>query len=530
MNARACDRMWPQTITTDIDIRTQIKSPPQKLTNHHEHTVGYHASTSNHISGSEDLSFAKLPYPVPFKSATEQHPPQQQHNSGHTSLDSQSPVNVGGQAAYDFISSYEAPASHDNSLSASTVFSGSAPNSAGAGHFGGGGADKGPSSSAVETLREILNKNIPYSDANLLNTPHNKPIEVEFSDQTQHHQFEHPQQQHDTTFPTHNDYLPPSGYGELPLNNNDDHKNHYQEQVHHPSAALELPHQTENHHQHNNYQQSGADSNPVQQYEIPPDPRTYVPAFRPLSKAVGPPFMRYGAPPIAVLPVQSVYQAHSIHTAYGPPSPKYFRPAAGTNNGGGHGGLGPVGGGSGYKYNVPNRPGNAYLPVLPPSHQTGPYNRRTVFGNINKMHGKRSSVGFMGTQKNRAHAAFNGGGGGLPGPARLAPPPQLSSVPGAIVVADQQPEHEHQLQRLQDSLGVDIEVQKSISIELDGKGNPKQSSVVESPSSISGPIRRSSLAEGELTPPSLPLATGPNYSRPYSKRRLTPKKYTFHRF
>lgn len=242
--------------------------------------------------------------------------------------------------------------------------------------------------------------------------------------------------------------------------------------------------------------------------------------------------MRYGAPPLAVpavgLPVQSVYQAHSIHTAYGPPPPKYFRPA-GTNNGGGHGGLGPVGGGSGhgYKYNVPNRPGNAYLPVLPP--KSGPYNRRTVFGNINKMHGKRSSVGFTSTMaKNRAHAAFNGEG--LPGPVRLNPAPQPSSFNGAIVVADKQPEHEQQVQRLQDSLGPDIEVQKSISIELDGKGNPKES-FVESPSSYSGPIRRNSFVEGELTPPpALPLATGPIYSRPYSKRRLTPKKYTFHRF
>lgn len=446
---------------------------------------------------------------MPFKSPA-QHQDHQHHqsSSAHVTLDAQLPVNVGGQAAFDFISSYEPPASglHSGNSLGAAAFSGSA-SPASAGNHGGTSAN-GHSSTAVEALREILNKNIPYTDPTLINP--GPAIDVEFSDQGlgqgHHHDTHHTQTPHDT--------LASTGFGGYDTAN----VNHFQTQ-HQPDAA-------DSHYP----QQPGADSNPVHQYDIPPDPKTYVPAFKPLSQGVQP-FMRYGVPPVAVapvpvVPVQSVYSAHSIHTAYGPPPAKYFRPT-GTNNGGGGGGvgLGPVG----YKNTVPHRPGNAYLPPVP---QQGPYTRRTLIGGGGKMHGKRMSTGGPGF--NRPNGAFNGG---LPGgPLRLSPvlPTPVPLRSAAPAVADQQPEHEVQVQRLQDSLGLDIEVQKSISIELDGKGNVKPK---ETSSPVSGQNRRSSVVvTGEdvenLRPPPLPVATGPIYSRPYSKRRLThsPKKYTFHRF
>lgn len=550
---------------------------------------GYHASTNNHISAtSEDVSFAKLPYPVPFKTATEQHPHQQQnydhHGTGAISLDSQLPVNVGGQAAFDFISSYDVPASGviDNSLNSG----------AGAGAFDHqfDFSKSGAPASAVEALREILNRNIPYTDQELLKHQDSKAIDVQYSDQGgQGLQQPHDANTHfnyDATSSSSSSSSVPSFLGNFPPLNYHAHNSNFQGgNFNEPQPQQQQQTHTETSHTNININ----NSNPpvIQQYEIPPDPHTYVPAFKPLSASVG----HYGPPaaPAAIvippgggygMPVRSVYQAHSIHTAYGPPG-RYFRPP-GTNQNHNHinnqHGPGPL---LGNKHTIPNRPGNAYLPVAPPSptgpHQnygppsaTGPhqnygpppsfsspghYNRRTLIGS-NKMHGKRSNVGYM--ARNRGLASPQppstvGVGGRLPGPVKspeLPPAPlsptqqppsqpqesSSSSLSSPIVVADHQPEHEYQVQQLKDDFGPDIEIQKSIQYELDSKGNPKE--VIEQP------IRRNFNVEeqqtGEQFKPSSsavssPLATtvntGPTYSRPYSKRQLTrPKKYTFHRY
>lgn len=556
--------------------------------------------------------------------------------AGSISLDSQLPVNVGGQAAYDFISSYDAPASGllDNSLNAA-AFAGSSPSKGVAQSFNFDNIQKGAPASAVETLREILNKNIPYTDQALHQaTPHDtKAIDVQYSDQglggnQLQQEYQH-QEQHDTNqeqqFTEYgapplsisssssssgfSDSFPTGGFGDFPSSSvNDQHlqQNTFggggglNDQPQHfqlPTTHQQLPHQTQNN--YNNYQ-TGADSNPVQQYEIPPDPNTYVPAFKPLSKAPALPYYgRYGAPvavapAYAVAPVQAVYQTHSVATAYGPPA-KYYRPAGTNNNNnfnnhhhhpGGAGpssfgnGLGPIGGPSG---GGPSYKGNMYLPPLGPSkpHQTygfppGGPNRRTHFEPfngrrhfINKMHGKRSN-GFPpmmmmqklkgGSRGNVNINARRNGGGGPPSavagpPMKLmpvnapqnqeapkveitSPAPSASPSPSInhqpIVVADQQ-QPEHESNRLQDTLGVDIEVHKSIGFELDGQGNAKLELPDVSPVVKQSTLVRRNSVDGdndlEQGHVSSSLATGPIYSRPYSSsRQQTPKMYSFHRY
>lgn len=589
------------------------KPPPTPWT---DDTVGYHASTSNHISAAphDEVSYAKLPYPVPFKTVQdhqqnhfqthheiEQHqnhnyqsPSHQSGSTSSVSLDSQLPVNVGGQSAYDFISSYDAPAS-----GLGNAFAGSAAPTSSSSSFNLDSlSGKGHPASAVETLREILNKNIPYTDQHLhqqhLNNQAN--IDVQYSDQglgndghlqlpTSNNQL----QEHDTGL--HTSYgAPPSGSfdsssslghssdsssSSFSLNNDHNSFNSFNTL---PSYGHNEPPQQNHHHNHEphnaNTHQPGADSNPVQQYEIPPDPQTYVPAFKPLSKVVVSPqpfYGRYGAPgsSYGLPPVQTVYQSHSVHAAYGPPAlpppARLYRPA-GTNNNkhgnhggsggfGGFGGLGPVQQGPPSNYK-----GNTYLPPSAPHQTYGPGpNRRTHFVNPHNnnqhfnLHGKRSN-GFLaknGVRGNNFGIARNGGAGPLQGqaPPKL-PPMNFMKAPAAsqpIVVADLQPEHEKQVQeQLQQSLGsgLDIEVQKSIQIELDSQGNVKEtpaeaSASKASPDSapVSTPIRRSSgNGDNDLigqTPVASSLPSAPtvlSYSRPYSRQRQTPKKYTFHRF
>lgn len=583
---RACDRVTTHQLHNTTDIQsTHLTNNTPKPT---KPPKGYRAK-SKPIYAQEEPTFAKLPYPVPFKTANQHH-----HNPTHTSsgggasFDTQLPVNVGGQAAFDFISSYDAPASGviDNSLNAA-AFAGSSPSG---GSFDFNTIPKGAPESAVETLREILNKNIPYSETVLDQDKYNKQvINVEYSNQglatEDHHGQIHDTNSHQhatygapplTTSSSSSSFASSTGFGDFHLNdqNNFNVQNTF---GHHHQQDQQL-------HNANNYQ-AGADSNPVQQYEIPPDPRTYVPAFKPLGKAPLPaPYGRYGAPGgYALAPAQLVYQTHTVQTAYGHPV-KLYRPA-GTNNLNSHGGLGSAGGfGQGAAVAPPasllpptQYKGNQYLPPLspslpqaygPPPPPGGPYNRRTYLGNNrrhfihNKMHGKRSNW-----YRANAIAPRNSFGGPVAlvkGPMIQSPPiaPTPTSIPmpaevisttklQPIVVAEegdeeveqqQQPqqkveEHVGQTEREQDTRGLDIEVQKSIGFELDGEGNPKEALPNFSPSaeSASAKIRRNSV-DGDFdlrqVEPRTPLATGPIYSRPYSQRRQqTPRKlYTFHRY
>lgn len=531
-----------------MTVSINLPSPPiynknTPTTNQHSHEKGYRSSPSNHISVPEEISYAKLPYPVPFKTTN---PHQAQTTSHSVSLDSQLPVNVGGQAAFDFISSYDVPASGlaGNPLNAA-AFAGSAPSG---GHsFNADNVPKGTPSSAVETLREILNKNIPYTDPLLINQ--GPAIDVEYSDQGLGQYPQHDTNQHSaygapplstsssSSSSASSSYSEsfPNGFGDFQLTNDNNvpntHGHHEQEQA---------PH--EQHHTNHNHYQAGADSNPVQQYEIPPDPKSYVPAFKPLTKAPLPYYGRYGAAPgsYALPPVQAVYQTHSVHTAYGPPA-KFYRPA-GTNNNNIHGG-GRFGHGNGLGPVAAPFKGNMYLPPQNP-HKTygppGPINRRSHLGiNSNnrkflKMHGKRSN-GLVVRTSGNVNAPRNSGGVGGPRPVNLpvVPVAPINSQP--IVVADQQrPEHEYQSQRLQDSLGVDIEVQKSIGYELEENGKPKEAAP-EATSKSSTNRRNSESGDSDLVDQVSPsssnvAATGPIYSRPYSRRRQTPKMYTFHRY
>ena len=467
---------------------------------------------------------------MPFKTpseATLNHHPQEQTTPLKT------PQTVGGQAAYDFISSYEVPAS-------GLPFAASGPSF---------NIAKDAPSSAVETLREILNKNIPYTD-------HQNAIDVQYSDQSLDHNNIH--QQQPTHFDTNQEQYPATEYGAPSLSPHstsslsssfggfgDELSSHgTPQQQNAPSApglTLEVPHSHSNKNQFNNFH-SGADSNPVQQYEIPPDPHTYVPAFKPLSKAPLLPYpvtpVRYGAP------LQPLYHSHSVHTAYGAPAVPvnvYRRPGTNPNNNH-HGGVGggasdsSFGGPSGAPYK-----GNMYLPPLgpPPSQAYGPpagnYNRRT-FNNpprhLVKLHGKRANWFFGGPGKfyrgNGAVVASRNAGtfGHVPSspilPTNTVPvttPSALLKEP--IVVADQQLAHVVQSDRQKDDFGVDIEVQQSIGYELDAQGNAKKMTQ-DSPALGQTASRRSDNA---LRP-----VDGPIYSRPYSRQRQTPKLYTFHRY
>lgn len=478
----------------------------------------YRASTSN--AGAEDISYAKLPYPIPFKTAD--------HQADHSAptlptgpVHHKSPVEVGGQAAFDFISSYDLPPSGhvDNALGAATAaaYGGSAAPSAAA-HTT---HAKAPPASAVEALREILNKNIPYTDTSADQYNH-QPLDVQYSDQGYSEYNQQQQQisqiQHDTL----DNYGGPGSSGSAGFQTPQHH--------HVPSA-------TANDHHH---EPLGADFNSVQQYEIPPDPRTYVPPFKPLTGKVvaAPHYGRYGAPmPAAIalggaygMPLQSVYQAHSIHTAYGPPS-KFIRPA-GTNSfigappppAHGHGIGGISGGGHKGPYHLGGGgQGNThtYLPPQMPW-SNGPQKRTSINHPLDKMHAKRSN----GLNRGNFGQGFAAAAASLPGPVRIPAGGGSPARGSPAAVADNEPLLAYQSKQLQDSLGLDIEIQKSIGIELDASGKPKQ---LAHPPSDPSPIRRNSVADDDTLRP--PPVTGPVYSRPYSHyRRLTPKKYTFHRY
>lgn len=386
------------------------------------HATSYHAPTrhddpplssaADHgISTSGGGGFAKLPYPIPFKTQSEHLQLLDSHSGTFTS-----------PAA----SSYAAPpsggVSHNSYSSSHDSASFSSPSSSQS-HSSHSSNSIDPSvQHAADALREILNKKIPYHTSD----------NTQQIFQQQHTGFDNSIQQHEQHDHQQQQYSNSQGFDYNVINNNHNINNNNNE------------YDNNNHIREQNGQSNSnqLEYNKVQQYEIPPDPRTYVPAFRPLT---GP----------EVLPVE-VFQSHTVHTAYGLPSPQaiqFIRPSKT--------GRGPS---SATKVGFPNYqapphgPGNAYLPpsskslhsAHPPSAHYLPPLRKYGDSSPPRMHVKRANSPNSLSNKSPMVIVREG--------------PSLR--PQSVGTADSSSVHQQQLKHLKETLGPDFEIQKSIGIEL----------------------------------------------------------------